>query len=97
MESYLPEHGYLRLNVLDFVISLLEVDDLDGDDILGLVVKSDDHVNSSSARIKAHVPFEDLAERAFANSVELGEQLLRVSCLCLVGCVSVRNLRTLCE
>ena len=58
----LTEDCYLLLYVLDLVLGLFQVDDLDGDDALRPVVD----------------PLEDLTERALADAVKLGKQLLRI-------------------
>lgn len=61
----LRENHDLLLNVLDLVLGLLQVDDLDGDHLLAAIVDALEH----------------LAERAFAYSLLLGEDLLRIGFL----------------
>lgn len=58
----LAQHRDLLLDVFDLVLRLLQVDGLDGHHFLGAIVDA----------------FEHLAERALANALQLGEQLLRV-------------------
>ena len=61
----LREHHDLLLNVLDLILGLLEVDDLDGDHVLGPVVDA----------------LVDLAERAFADPLLFREHELGVDAL----------------
>lgn len=58
----LAEHGDLLLDVLDLILSLLQVYGLDGNHILSAVVYALEH----------------LTEGALPNTLQLGEQLLRV-------------------
>lgn len=58
----LAQHRDLLLDVLDLVLRLLQVDDLDGHHLLRAIIDA----------------FEDLAERALADALQLGEQLLGV-------------------
>lgn len=58
----LAEHCDLLLDVLDLILSLLQVNDLDGHHLLGAVVN----------------PFVHLPKGPFADALQLGEQLLRI-------------------
>ena len=58
----LAEHRNLLLNVLNFILSLLQIDDLDSNHLLGAVVD----------------PFIHFTKRSFADPLQLGEQLLRI-------------------
>lgn len=59
----LAQHRDLLLDVFYLILRLLQVDDLDGHHLLRAIIDA----------------FEDLAERALADALQLGEQLLRVS------------------
>lgn len=65
----LAQHGDLLLDVFDLVLRLLQVYYLDGNHLLCAIIDALEH----------------LAERALADPLQLGEQLLRVGSGILVG------------
>lgn len=58
----LAEHRDLLLDVLNFILRLLQIDYLDGNHLLGAVVD----------------PFVHFTKRPFADALQLGEQLLGI-------------------
>lgn len=88
----LGEHGNFLLNVLDFVLSILQVYDFDGDGLLCLLInpfEENRKLLSEIARLirawllTEHVPLVHLAEGALSNPLLLLIELFGV-CVALL-------------
>ena len=77
------KHGDLLLDILNFVFSILKINDLDGNLLFGPLIYPSEGQNNVRP-IELSLPFEHLAKRTLANTLALLVKLLGVSALALL-------------